>query len=113
MPRYSLQQESEWVDKINQWFRSGKSAKAWCRENRVVYTTFIGWRNRLKRKQKQAISEDKNSVIRPKQFIELKDRTEEAPTIVLECCGVRVHISADFDSALLRKCLDVLRGCSC
>ncbi len=32
----------EWQTIYNAWRESGKSAKAWCHENNLVYTTFLG-----------------------------------------------------------------------
>lgn len=101
---------NEWVDKVHQWHRSGKSAKAWCRENQVIYTTFLGWCKRLKS------GEEANTSLEIRQkphFIELADCPKISSGLLLECNGIDIHLSPDFDAFTLRRCLDVLRGAPC
>jgi hypothetical protein len=99
----------EWTNKIEQWKLSGKNVRTWCRENQVVYTTFLGWRNRLDNNPKKI-----NRLPSVKsQFIELKDQPKILPSISLECDGVIIHLKGEFDSSLLKKCVAVLRGASC
>ena len=95
----------EWSEKVEQWRRSAKSAQAWCRENQVVYTTFIAWRKRLKLDSEDLMSYAQSP------FIELKDKDNSG--VCLECAGVKIHLSNDFDAALLKKCLSILQGASC
>jgi hypothetical protein len=107
-----------WKIKIQQWLLSGKSAKSWCQENQVVYNTFLGWRDRLKccHNQKANSSPNQNSLgSTPSKmnFIELKDQPKSCPGIFLECDGVQIHLSTEFDAAVLRKCLNILRGTAC
>jgi hypothetical protein len=106
-----------WEIKVQQWLSSGKSAKAWCQENQVIYTTFLGWRNRLKCKSNRKVnSSNQHSLNDPfskSHFIELKDKPKVYPDISLEYEGVKIYLSAEFDGSALRKCLDVLRGISC
>lgn len=99
-----------WANLIEQWQQSGMKAQTWCRENQVVYTTFLGWRNRLK------INPQSRGICQPPvkaQFIELKDESKVKPEISLEYDGILIHLKADFDPTLLRKCLGVLRGAPC
>ena len=112
MLRKHFLQENDWSSKIDQWRQSGKSAKAWCLENQVVYTTFVGWRNRLKAKENQIHPDDNNSLSQSRLFVELTDQKKKS-IITLECNGVQILISEDFDANLLRKCLDLLRDMSC
>lgn len=99
-----------WANLIEKWQQSGMKAQTWCRENQVVYTTFLGWRNRLKgHPQSKEIC--KLSV--KAQFIELKEAPKVNPEISLEYDGILIHLKADFDPFLLKKCLGVLRGAPC
>lgn len=107
-----------WEIKIQQWLSSGKSAKSWCKENQVIYNTFLGWRNYLKFSGSQKIdnlSEKTSSdpSFSKANFIELKNQPKTCPGISLECEGVLIHLSAEFDAILLKKCLHVLRGSIC
>lgn len=98
----------EWANKIEQWRQSGKSAQAWCKQNQVVYTTFMSWHNRLKNQTTQSQSNESLKT----QFIELKEELK-TPGIFLEYRGVFIHLSAEFHPAALKKCIDILRGVSC
>jgi hypothetical protein len=100
----------EWANKIELWKLSGKKARIWCRENQVVYTTFLGWRNRLGYNNPKKVmppSSIKN------QFIELKDQPKASPEISLEHSGIMIHLKGEFDAILLQKCLVALRGLPC
>lgn len=102
--------QREWSQKIEKWLQSGKSARSWCRENQVVYTTFISWRTPLQCDLKSLTHLSSPS---EKPFIELKDQTEPRSSITLEYKGVQIHLSDHFDGALLKRCLDLLRGILC
>lgn len=100
----------EWAEKIKQWKLSGKNAQVWCRENQVIYTTFMGWCKRLEiNKPAQKPREQFPKT----QFIELKDLPKIHPAISLEYNGVIIHLKGEFDPSLMKKCLAVLRGVSC
>lgn len=98
----------EWTNKIEQWRQSGKSAQAWCKQNQVVYTTFMSWHKRLKNQTTQPQSNESLKT----QFIELKEELK-IPGISLEYKGIFIHLSAEFDPSALKKCIDILRGASC
>ena len=38
-----------WKEKVIEWESSGKTAKVWCQENKIPYTTLLGWNDRLKK----------------------------------------------------------------
>ena len=109
MSKNHISTRCEWAHKIELWKQSGKSARAWCRENQLVYTTFLGWNTRLEKSQNVIDS----STSLKTQFIELKDNSKISPGISLECEGVMIHLNPDFDVALLKKCLTALRSAPC
>lgn len=109
MQRNQTTKRQEWAYKIKQWKQSGKSARAWCSENHLVYTTFLGWNSRLEHSE-EAI--DLNAPSNT-QFIELADEPKPTPGFFLEFEGVSIHLKPDFDPTLLKKCLEVLRRVSC
>ena len=100
----------EWAEIIAQWKLSGKQARTWCRENQVVYTTFMGWCKRLK--INNPIKTIREQPLKP-QFVELKDPPKVQPEISLEHNGIIIHIKGEFDPFLMKRCLDVLRGAPC
>lgn len=96
--------KQEWQATLEAWRASGKSAKAWCREQNLVYTTFLGWSHRLSKKSKQ-----RNTL----SFIELKDCPQPSAGITLEYEDVLIKITSDFDQMTLARCLQALRGNVC
>ena len=109
MSRSSEQQN--WSNKLAQWEKSGKSAKAWCQENKVIYTTFLGWRNRLRHNSTSPANVETPAA---SQFIELKEEKQTMSSgISIECTGLLIHLSVEFNPSTLKKCLDTLRGTTC
>jgi hypothetical protein len=104
--------QQKWVTRITQWQQSGKSTKAWCQEKQVVYTTFLGWRGRLQLNPSPLIQSTTPS---SSQFIELKERPSIniSSGVSVECSGVLIHLSVEFNSSTLKKCLDALCGGTC
>jgi hypothetical protein len=98
--------DPQWQDKVREWEGSGKSARVWGQENNIPVNTLFGWRKRLKKSTA-------NSVRAKSGFIELKDSVPSDPGITLEYNGVNIHLRAHFDKAMLKQCLDCLRGILC
>jgi hypothetical protein len=92
----------EWAARVQQWSSSDKSAKAWCQENNLVYTTFLGWVHRAK-----------DSKVQSSLFVELKDQPQSSSGITLEYDDVRINVLPNFDPITLNRCLQVLRGKKC
>jgi len=113
----NLYSKKYWEIKVQEWFTSGMSAKAWCRENQIVYSTFIKWRNlssyrenhTTHRASKSSLSHSSEKV----HFVELKNQIKPCSGIFLECESVQIYISTDFNPTLLKKCVDALRGHAC
>lgn len=96
-----------WKEKVLEWEASGKSAKAWCKQNKIPFTTFSGWKMRFKKLRKNQTTE----FDRP--FIELKEKPSPISGIVLECHGVKIHLEPEFNAAVLKQCLACLGGGGC
>ena len=95
----------EWTRRVEEWRGSGKSARVWCRENNLVYSTFVGWTHRIDKPSKPSKTQS--------SFIELKDQPPPASGIILECYDVRINLTPDFDLITLNRCLQALRGKKC
>jgi transposase-like protein len=105
----SEQEKQKWVARVDTWAQSGKSAKRWCREHQVVYSTFIGWRQRL-----SSPKQDNQPPSSP--FLELQDFPEKLlgkSGIELRYCGAILRLEGQFDASLLRGCLKILRELPC
>jgi hypothetical protein len=109
MSQIHIANKLEWANKIDLWRQSGKSARSWCKENNIVYTTFIGWCKRLQPKQ----NDDKPKISSKVPFIELKDEPKTCSGISLEYDGILIHLKAEFNTSLLKRCLAVVRGMPC
>lgn len=46
------------IEKVCEWKESGKSAKVWCKENGIMYGTFLLWKKRTKEKVTQVRFEE-------------------------------------------------------
>jgi hypothetical protein len=98
-----------WKGRVLEWQKSGKNARSWCNENKIPYTTFCGWRSRLKRLEgEKALTPEIKSA-----FIELKEQSDLDPGIILEYRGVKIQLRADFSTVMLKRCLDCLGDLPC
>jgi predicted methyltransferase len=94
-------QREEWQQRITQWKASGTiNAAEWCRKHEINIDHFYYWKSRLTKKS-----------LTSKDFVELSP--VEAPSIQLECNGVRIHLETDFDPILLARCISLLKGSLC
>ncbi len=97
--------DPNWKEKVKAWESSNQNPRVWCKKNQIPYTTLLGWRDRLRKKDNNKLS------IEPKMnFIELKDQTQSDPRIVLEYYGVKIQLKHEFDKIVLKECLHCLRG---
>ena len=102
--------EPNWKKYIAEWKSSGESAVAWCKAKNIPINTFYTWVKRLKKTENQL----KSQPVACSEFIELKDQSQICTSdIILEYEGFKIHLHANFDSTILRQCLDCLRGVSC
>jgi putative transposase len=98
----------QWASKIDEWSQSGTSARTWCHDNKVGYRSFLAWRKRLQVQPKPKITSSFKA-----GFVELKNCPKSSPGIYLECEGIKIHLSSEFEADVLKKCLEVLRRRSC
>jgi hypothetical protein len=97
--------EPQWQEKVRAWEASGEKASTWCKENKISVNTLSGWKKRLKK----SVNPDRAK----SEFIELKDRVQLDSGIILEYNEIKIHLRDKFDKAVLRQCLDCLRGVLC
>ena len=90
-----------WVKKIQEWKKSKKSIAQWCRENNIIYSTFLYWRDKL---QGVSVSNKKAPL-----FIEITDNGSVDTGIEIQCNDISVQISKNFDSATLLQTLRLVR----
>lgn len=100
--------DPNWKEKVKAWEASNQNPRVWSKKNQIPYTTLLGWRDRLKKENRNKI------LIKPKMnFIELKDQTQSDPGIILEYYGVKIQLKHEFDKIVLKECLHCLRGALC
>lgn len=110
MSEHKKSKTEKWTKIFDQWRQSGKSARAYCIENKIVYTTFLGWRKSLEPYQ-PCLTQLPNTPEKP-HFIEIKEN-EIVSGLYLDYKNVLIHLSPEFDSGVLRRCLYVLRDMPC
>lgn len=87
-----------WIPQVEQWRGSGLSAAAWCRENGIVYSQFLYWRQRIAQETGQP-------------FIELTEAQDPRESgIEIETRGITLRLARGFDSTELLRCLQVIGG---
>lgn len=94
----------KWQENLAQWQASGKSAATWCKEQEISHNTFCYWKNKLK-------ESPNNSVLNKNDFVEIADKPQNSSGIIIECQGIIIHLSKNFDPKTLMSCLHILRGC--
>ena len=99
--------DPNWKRKVRDWESSKKSIPVWCREQKIPYTTFLGWKAQLKKNESKTIEKPTN------QFIELKETILSDSGILLEYHGVKIQLKLAFDKSTLKECLESLRGFQC
>ncbi len=98
----------DWKRWVLAWKKSGSRPAAWCKENNIPYTTFLGWRNRFnKTNHKQSFTASKTA------FIELKDRVSQDSGVFLDYHGIKIHLEPGFNIHVLQQCIACLRGVAC
>ena len=94
MARVSSQEEClRWETIIRKQQISGLSIARWCRENKVLASTFHYWKGK-----RTLVSNN---------FLELTDQKQRG--IIIERGNFRISVESGFDSEVLRQCLALLR----
>lgn len=92
-----------WKQTVLEWKASGKSPAVWSKENKIPYTTFLGWKDRFNKSDKKQV------ITKPlKEFIELKDQISSHSGVSLDYYGVKIHLDPEFNPIVLKQCLSCL-----
>ena len=86
----------EWIERVHQWRQSGKSARAWCVEQRVAYHRLLYWKDRL---------------FLEERFVEVADRSDGDAGISIDLKSLQIQLSRQFDPPTLQRLLQLLRSC--
>lgn len=96
-----------WRERIRECRSSGKSVRAWCRENEISEKTYYYWQRKLNRQ----IIPTTEAV----RFAEIPRRKEAAwntgATAKISLSGATVEIYAGADSQMIQTILQTLRPC--
>ena len=98
----NTERNAQWRIKLEQWKASGLSGAAWCRKNQINYPVFLYWCRRT-----ESLIEKETS----SKFVELTSLTDQTSGIDVECHGVLLHLSKDFDGLTFQRCIQLLKGC--
>lgn len=106
--------KEEWLNLVGQWKNSGKRMTEWCREHQIPKTSFRYWLPKKKKSNAQTL-------LTSQSFIELT-HTHSKPShpkasietgVTIEYQKAHIHLTKDFDSAVLTKCLRALKEAVC
>ncbi len=90
----------KWVKIIREWRCTKKSAKHWCREQKIGYTQFLVWRKRL-----EAMSTKEACLI----FRELTDE-KASKSIKIHFREFTISVPDQFEEQALLNCLKTLEA---
>jgi hypothetical protein len=94
--------DADWLEKLEQWEKSGKSGAAWAREQGIPEYVFYYWRRKLK---SEAVMP-----LKTKAFVELPSPPTDSG-ILLEAQDFTLRIAHTFDAATLVRFLRALKLC--
>lgn len=106
--------KEEWLNLVKQWKNSGKRMTEWCREHQIPKTSFCYHLPKEKKSNTQTPLTSQSFIELtnpPSQPYQAKASTETGVTI--EYQKARIHLTKDFDSAVLTKCLKALKEVIC
>ena len=95
----------EWKLKIEQYQASGLCGKTWCSQQGVKYRQFRYWKRKFKVENSREDLDNSST----NSFVELKESSNASTRIRLECKGIILHVSKQFDASTLSECLMLLR----
>lgn len=99
------QTRAAWEKRILSWKASGKTVTAWCQEHDVYRAAFYHWKKQF---SEEVLSSD--------SFVEIEEeqiKEEKRVGIEIEYKGLRVHLSKNFDSKTLLRCIEILKSLPC
>lgn len=91
-----------WKENILNQRNSNLSIVSWCSQSGIAVHIFYYWQKKLFPK----------APLNRAAFAEIAQGKEAMKTgVVLEYQGFNIHLSQEFDSSVLKRCLEVLRKC--
>ena len=101
---YPISEEAKqnWKENILQQRSSKLSIAAWCRSKGLAIHAFYYWQKKLFPK----------ACLNQPTFTEVTESKNSFNTgILLECCGVNIYLSNNFEPSVLKDCLEVIKRC--
>ena len=92
----------KWEALIMSWRKSGQSMRKYCMEQKIIFSTFRYWKNKIFSENK--IISSLNS------FTEIIEKTPLKKEIEIEIKGAVIKVFKDFDETTLKRSLLILRG---
>lgn len=102
-PEERRKKQELWIERIEDWKRSGLSGSAWCKKQNVPCCQFYYWKSRLSNEPVQNNSQ---------AFIEIEDAADISG-VEVQVGEFSIRVSKDFDSGTFSKCVRALIGVLC
>jgi diketogulonate reductase-like aldo/keto reductase len=99
---FSEEIRQQWKDNILKQRQSKLTIASWCRQKEIAVHAFYYWEKKLFPK----------SALDRSAFTEaIEEKHKSSTGIVLEYQGFNIHLNDQFNSSVLKRCLEVLRQC--
>lgn len=109
MPRQSsISTIEQWKERVSNQRDSGLSIAAWCRQNNIATQTFYYWRDKFYPKPSLKRADFKEAL--SQQNIDTQTRKSG---VSLQYLGFCINLEQNFDKAVLKGCLELLKELPC
>lgn len=107
----TVNKQQLWRSRIEECQNSSMSAKQWCQENQIAYSTYLYWARKIRLEaapEKKALLEDPVFAQLPseQEVLNVSKRTETSVSMFLG--KIRIEISSDCSKNLLQSLVDAL-----
>ncbi len=104
----SEETKQKWKEKILNQQESGLSIASWCRQNNIVVHTFYYWRDKFF--LKTALNRSDFAEIPNEKKTEISNQKSG---ITIEYRGFHISVDHQFNSSVLKQCVQILKEITC
>lgn len=99
--------ESDWLNIVAEWERSGEKQSVFCKTRNITYSTFIYWHTRLKKKEKPTHKSNAFAAIKTMPTAATSAFKINLPN------GIYFTVPSTFDKASLKSIFELLGLSAC
>lgn len=105
----SEESKDQWKKNILKQRESGLSIACWCRNNNIADHSFYYWQRKF----------SLTTILDRSSFTEISDQKQigtsdlKGAGIIIEYQGMRIHLEQQFETSVLKQCIEVLKETMC